>query len=55
MNNNVKNTITPKPKFVRTDYQIFDYQKEKLKILSRQTGYTVSALVRQAIDLLNYE
>lgn len=45
--------MNQKPKLVRADYQIFKHQKEKLKKLSEKTGYTISELIRRALDLLN--
>jgi predicted DNA-binding protein len=46
--------MNQKPKLIRADYQIFEHQKEKLKKLSEKTGYTISELIRKAIELLNY-
>lgn len=44
--------IEEKPKLIRADYQIFEHQKLKLKQISEKTGYSVSELIRKAIDLL---
>lgn len=42
--------MNPKPKLIRADYQIFEYQKTELEKLSKKTGYGISALIREAID-----